>query len=118
MRRMIQALMNAQSAEFYVDRVFGPDAESADVYQALVKPLADLAWNGGIGTFFAYGQTGSGKTFTVSALEKIVAHEYFKEFTHKNIHASFIELGATLNAAYGEDHLHIDKHALMNRSSQ
>lgn len=72
------------------------------MYDSLVKPLAELAWNGGIGTFFAYGQTGSGKTYTVSALEKIFAHEYFKELTHKNIHVSFIELGATLNAAFGE----------------
>jgi kinesin family protein 2/24 len=69
--------------------------------------LTQLAWNGGIGTFFAYGQTGSGKTFTVSALEELVAHELFGDQgwdknNYKIVHVSIIELGATLNAAYGK----------------
>jgi kinesin family protein 2/24 len=72
------------------------------LYDDLVKPLTELAWNGGIGTFFAYGQTGSGKTHTVSALEKIVAQELLGKRSNKNVHVSIIELGASLNSAFGK----------------
>jgi kinesin family member 2/24 len=72
------------------------------LYDDLVKPLTELAWNGGIGTFFAYGQTGSGKTHTVSALEKIVAQELLGKRLDKNVHVSIIELGASLNSAFGK----------------
>jgi kinesin family member 2/24 len=95
-------LTNYKSAEFYVDRVYGPDDNIETVFNDLVKPLADLAWNGGIGTFFAYGQTGSGKTFIVSAIEKLLANEFLSKRSEKNIHVSIVELGSTLNSAYGE----------------
>jgi len=89
-----------------VDKVYGPQANSQTIYDDLVKPLTNLAFNGGIGTFFAYGQTGSGKTYTVSALEELVAHDLFKyKLRDRTIHVSIIELGATLNSAFGQCHL-------------
>jgi kinesin family member 2/24 len=95
-------LTKYKSAEFYVDHVYGPEDNNERLFSDLVKPLADLAWNGGIGTFFAYGQTGSGKTFTVSAVEKLLANEFLSKKSKKNIHVSIVELGSTLNSAYGE----------------
>lgn len=42
----------------------GGDSQ-AEVYNVLVKPLIDRAFEGYNCTFLAIGQTGSGKTFTV-----------------------------------------------------
>lgn len=55
-----------KSSEFYLDRVYGPNTNTKQIYDQLAAPLVKLALDGGIGTLFAYGQTGSGKTFTVS----------------------------------------------------
>ncbi|KFY86017.1 hypothetical protein V500_07945 [Pseudogymnoascus sp. VKM F-4518 (FW-2643)] len=66
---------SSQSSSFRLDKVYGPDQTSADVYHDLVAPLVPWAWGGGISTLFAYGQTGSGKTHSVSELEKLAAAE-------------------------------------------
>lgn len=60
-----------KSSVYQVDRVFGPETKTEDVYD-VVSHLVPFARSGGIGTLFAYGQTGSGKTYTVSGLEKMV----------------------------------------------
>ncbi|CAP61966.1 uncharacterized protein PODANS_5_1450 [Podospora anserina S mat+] len=62
-----------QSFSYRVDRVFGPDSTTKQIYDAIIQPLVPWAWGGGVSTMFAYGQTGSGKTFTVSGLEEHVA---------------------------------------------
>ncbi|KAK2055706.1 P-loop containing nucleoside triphosphate hydrolase protein [Colletotrichum caudatum] len=62
------------STSVRLDRAYGPEDTSEMIYQDLVQPLVPWAWCGGVSTMFAYGQTGSGKTFTVSAIEKLVAH--------------------------------------------
>ncbi|KAK3293099.1 P-loop containing nucleoside triphosphate hydrolase protein [Chaetomium fimeti] len=62
-----------RSFDYSVDRLYGPDASTRELYDDLVQPLVPWAWGGGIGTLFAYGQTASGKTMTVSGLERHVA---------------------------------------------
>lgn len=41
------------------------DSTQCEVYDMLVKPLVDKAFEGYDATFVAIGQTGSGKTYTV-----------------------------------------------------
>lgn len=67
--------MPSQSSNFRLDKVYGPDQTSEDVYNGIVAPLVPWAWGGGISTLFAYGQTGSGKTYSVSELERLAAAE-------------------------------------------
>ncbi|KAK0654159.1 P-loop containing nucleoside triphosphate hydrolase protein, partial [Cercophora samala] len=62
-----------QSFSYPVDRVFGPESTTKEIYNDIIQPLVPWAWGGGVSTMFAYGQTGSGKTFTVSGLEEYVA---------------------------------------------
>ncbi|XP_077551944.1 kinesin-like protein KLP2 [Haemaphysalis longicornis] len=50
---------------FTFDKVFGPDTEEIDVYQAVMGPtIAEVMMSYNC-TVFAYGQTGTGKTFTM-----------------------------------------------------
>ncbi|KAK0710420.1 P-loop containing nucleoside triphosphate hydrolase protein [Apiosordaria backusii] len=66
-------LPSLTSFSYPVDRVFGPDATTKQIYDDIIQPLIPWAWGGGVSTMFAYGQTGSGKTFTVSGLEEYMA---------------------------------------------
>ncbi|GKT97443.1 diatom spindle kinesin 1 [Colletotrichum tofieldiae] len=68
-----QDLARPDDPNIRLDRAYGPEDTSEQIYQDLVQPLVPWAWGGGVSTMFAYGQTGSGKTFTVSAIEKLVA---------------------------------------------
>lgn len=45
------------------DRVFGPEADQAMVYNDVVAPILDQVLMGYNCTLFAYGQTGTGKTY-------------------------------------------------------
>ncbi|KFX98251.1 hypothetical protein V490_02401 [Pseudogymnoascus sp. VKM F-3557] len=74
-RRKINGQAGLNSSSFRLDKVYGPNQTSEDVYDDLVAPLVPWAWGGGISTLFAYGQTGSGKTHSVSELEKLAAAE-------------------------------------------
>ncbi|OBT44863.1 hypothetical protein VE00_05013 [Pseudogymnoascus sp. WSF 3629] len=75
LRRKVNGQPALNSSSFRLDKVYGPDQTSDDVYHDLVAPLVPWAWGGGISTLFAYGQTGSGKTHSVSELEKLAAAE-------------------------------------------
>lgn len=89
-----------QSSVYQVDRVFGAEAKTEDVYD-VVSHLVPFARSGGIGTLFAYGQTGSGKTFTVSGLEKMVVRALMEDddLDKNRIFITVIELAG--NSAYG-----------------
>ncbi|KAH9657010.1 kinesin-like protein KIN-7D [Citrus sinensis] len=47
------------------DRVFGPHANSQEVYDVAARPVVKAAMEGVNGTVFAYGVTSSGKTHTM-----------------------------------------------------
>ncbi|KAL7274763.1 Kinesin-related motor protein [Rhizina undulata] len=48
------------------DRVFGPEADQAMIYDDVVAPILEEMLSGYNCTIFAYGQTGTGKTYTMS----------------------------------------------------
>lgn len=108
-----------QSFDFSVDKVFGPQSTTQQIYEELVQPLVPWAWGGGVATLFAYGQTGSGKTYTVSGLEKLVAESLMGLAVtaseqlggeRKKIHLCIIELAG--QTAYGETPLQHTSHTL------
>ncbi|KZL83158.1 kinesin motor domain-containing protein [Colletotrichum incanum] len=82
------------STSVRLDRAYGPEDTSQQIYQDLVQPLVPWAWGGGVSTVFAYGQTGSGKTFTVSAIEKLVAQSLMNGGLEgdRKVYACIIEL--------------------------
>jgi kinesin family protein 2/24 len=86
-----------QSFDYHVDRLFGTEATTAEIYKDLVSDLVPFAWHGGIGTLFAYGQTGSGKTFTVSRLEQLVAETLMSGSLQgdKEVHVTIIDLAGS-----------------------
>ncbi|KAK4173337.1 P-loop containing nucleoside triphosphate hydrolase protein [Triangularia setosa] len=73
LKKSVRGLPSLNSFSYPVDRVFGPESTTSQVYDDIIRPLVPWAWGGGVSTMFAYGQTGSGKTFTVSGLEEYVA---------------------------------------------
>ncbi|KAK5989505.1 Diatom spindle kinesin-1 [Cladobotryum mycophilum] len=89
-----------KSASYEVDRAFGPESTTEQIYDEVVQQLIPWAWGGGISTLFAYGQTGSGKTFTVTGLEKLVAKELMEGSRpgKRELYVSIIELAG--NAAH------------------
>ncbi|XP_074591511.1 kinesin-like protein KIN-5C [Curcuma longa] len=50
---------------FTFDKVFGPSAKQADLFDQAVVPIVNEVLDGFNCTIFAYGQTGTGKTFTM-----------------------------------------------------
>lgn len=50
---------------FKYDHVFSSTSSQEEVYEALVRPLLDNAFQGYNACLFAYGQTGSGKTYSM-----------------------------------------------------
>ncbi|KAK2016357.1 P-loop containing nucleoside triphosphate hydrolase protein [Colletotrichum eremochloae] len=82
------------STSVRLDRAYGPEDTTEQIYQDLVQPLVPWAWSGGVSTMFAYGQTGSGKTFTVSAIEKLVAQSLMDGNLEgeRKVYACIIEL--------------------------
>jgi kinesin family member 2/24 len=85
-----------------VDKVFGPDQTTENIYEDIVQPLVPWVCKGNVGTLFAYGQTGSGKTFTVSGLERLIATSLFDSSLNENpeIHVCIFELAG--NSAHGK----------------
>ncbi|KAF5025969.1 hypothetical protein F66182_1937 [Fusarium sp. NRRL 66182] len=100
MRRPVRGLPLLVSSNYRVDRVFGPEDTTEEVYQELVEPLVPWAWGGGVSTLFAYGQTGSGKTHTVSGIERLIADTLFSDDVQgsRSIYISAIELAG--NSAF------------------
>ncbi|GKT52272.1 kinesin-like protein KLP2 [Colletotrichum spaethianum] len=90
------------STSVRLDRAYGPEDTSEQIYQDLVQPLVPWAWGGGVSTMFAYGQTGSGKTFTVSAIEKLVAQSLMSKDLEgeRKVYACIIELAG--NSSFGK----------------
>ncbi|WYZ37205.1 hypothetical protein EsH8_II_000711 [Colletotrichum jinshuiense] len=88
------------STSVRLDRAYGPDDTSEQIYKDLVQPLVPWAWSGGVSTMFAYGQTGSGKTFTVSAIERLVAESLMSGSMEgeRKVYACIIELAG--NSAF------------------
>lgn len=60
-----QDSVNIRSKTYLFDRVFGPTATQARVYEEAAKPIVKDVLSGYNGTIFAYGQTSSGKTHTM-----------------------------------------------------
>lgn len=89
-----------KSAKYEVDRLFGPETTTEEIFDVHVKHLVPFAWGGGIGTLFAYGQTGSGKTFTVSRLEELVVEALvdLDPDSEKQVSLTIVELAG--NAAF------------------
>lgn len=50
---------------FVFDKIIEPEANQAQVYEDLIKPLVQKFLNGFYCTILAYGQTGTGKTYTM-----------------------------------------------------
>lgn len=57
--------VNIRGKSYLFDRVFGPNATQAQVYEEAAKPIVKDVLSGYNGTIFAYGQTSSGKTHTM-----------------------------------------------------
>lgn len=57
--------VNIRGKTYLFDRVFGPHANQAQVYDEAAKPIVKDVLSGYNGTIFAYGQTSSGKTHTM-----------------------------------------------------
>jgi len=55
------------SLEFSYDRVFGPESQQSDIYDAVV-PIVNEVLNGINGAVLCYGQTSAGKTFTMEGM--------------------------------------------------
>ncbi|XP_042357157.1 kinesin-like protein KIF6 [Plectropomus leopardus] len=55
-----------ESYKFRFKKVFDQAAKQEDIFEDIVRPVADSVLAGFNGTIFAYGQTGSGKTFTIT----------------------------------------------------
>lgn len=60
-----QESVNIRGKTYLFDRVFGPHATQAQVYEEAAKPIVKDVLSGYNGTIFAYGQTSSGKTHTM-----------------------------------------------------
>ncbi|KAG8990644.1 kinesin motor protein cin8 [Tulasnella sp. 427] len=55
----------APTKTYPFDRVFGPEADQAMIYNDVVQPILEEVIQGYNCTLFAYGQTGTGKTHTM-----------------------------------------------------
>ena len=51
--------------KFTFDRAYGDNSTNELIYQEMLKPMIEAAFNKTKITCFAYGQTGSGKTYTM-----------------------------------------------------
>ncbi|XP_010271503.1 PREDICTED: kinesin-like protein KIN-7D, mitochondrial [Nelumbo nucifera] len=62
--KIVRSEYNPATA-YAFDRVFGPSANSQEVYDVAARPVVKAAMEGINGTVFAYGVTSSGKTHTM-----------------------------------------------------
>lgn len=102
-RGVLGAPPSLESAVFNVDTVFEAEAETQEVYDALVKSKLEFVrqHKDSAATLFAHGQTGSGKTHTMTGLQDMLATELLGEEWKKEwrVGVSVVELAG--NAACG-----------------
>ncbi|KAF2801423.1 diatom spindle kinesin 1 [Mytilinidion resinicola] len=81
LRKGVRGQPSLNSSSYTVDRVFGPDDTTEDVYKELIEPL-----------------TGSGKTFTVTAIERLVAEQLMggRMEGERDVHVSVFELAGNV----------------------
>lgn len=88
---------------FTYDKVFGEEASTREVYEAVASPLVRSVVQGMNGTVFAYGQTSSGKTFTMQGYQQtegilyMAAHDIFEHIAQSSdrdflLRVSFVEI--------------------------
>jgi kinesin family protein 11 len=56
---------SGHEARYKYDKVYGPEATQAELYDDAVSPIVEQVCRGMSCCIFAYGQTGAGKTFTM-----------------------------------------------------
>ncbi|CAN0910145.1 Kinesin-like protein KIN-7O [Linum grandiflorum] len=92
---------------FILDRVFGEDSKTEEIYRARTRDIVAAAIRGFNGTVFAYGQTNSGKTHTMrgSADElgviPLAVHDIFN-IIHEDVGREFL-LRMSYLEIYNED---------------
>jgi kinesin family protein 5 len=104
------------------DKVFGPDATQADVFNYSVTETADDLFQGYNGTVLAYGQTGSGKSYTMMGAsigdqEKKGLIPRITDVIFDKISKADIDTEYTLSASFMEIYLEQIKDLLDPRSS-
>lgn len=81
-----QATENGTRRTSYtLDRIFGPNSRTAELYVDSIRPVVLSAVQGYHGSVLAYGQTGSGKTHTMTGVPSeqgvvpLAVHDVFSE---------------------------------------
>lgn len=59
--------------QFVFDNVFGPEVTTRTVYDDIVAPIVNEAFNGFNGTVLCYGQTSSGKLSKMKQVKILLA---------------------------------------------
>ncbi|KXT07604.1 hypothetical protein AC578_10153 [Pseudocercospora eumusae] len=85
-----------KSYKYQVDKAFGSDSSTEQIYTDVVAPLVQFAQQGGIGTLFAYGQTGSGKTYTISQIQELVASTLLDQQNSQEIQITIFDLAGNI----------------------
>ncbi|KAG4439077.1 hypothetical protein IFR05_005419 [Cadophora sp. M221] len=97
LRVKVRGPPGVNTSSFQVDKLYGPESTSDQIYDDLCEPLVPWAWGGGVSTLFAYGQTGSGKTFTLDALERRAARDLFGGLQgNRDIYISVFDLAGNV----------------------
>ncbi len=73
---------------FPFHRVYDEMTTNNAVFEDSIKPLVQLALDGGKAVAFMFGQTGSGKTFTMTAMQNMTAQYLFDAIAQSGIEAS------------------------------
>ncbi|CCW61066.1 unnamed protein product [Phytomonas sp. EM1] len=83
---------------FAVDRVYGMEDSTLDIFDDTVRKIVDDFLNGFHATVLAYGQTGTGKTFTMSGLMPLI----LRYIVEKGFHGATRELSFQFIEVYGD----------------
>ena len=105
LREKVDLTKYIEEHTFTFDAVFSETQNNYDIYNTILKPLVNSAFNKAKVTCFAYGQTGSGKTFTMMGniptnlpgLYLLAANDIFtkvntEQFSFLNVGISFYEI--------------------------
>jgi kinesin family protein 2/24 len=83
-----------RSSTHKLQKVFDDSANTAKVYDEVVRDLVLSAADGKLGTLFAYGQTSSGKTYTVTELQKLAVADLIAR--QARLHITVVELAGNV----------------------